>query len=342
MKEKVLEKKVLEGKRNILSIDLGNGYVKAVVDGKVFIFRSAYKEGVKDDGISKGYNINFNGVDYVVGDGNQATTIVDKKVEDISTLLFILNAANIAFPEETDIKFELALGLPAKYYNQYKEKLRTYVMNNLSKTTARFDDVIKMIEVEKVSVGMQAAVYSTNVELFEDKSVLVVDVGAGTIDNVLFDNFKLDSRVLTLENGMIDFWTALMNNLNAEIAGTKFRKAQDVEKNVKRGYFTYERSRHSINDIASPFHKVIQKTLTEYFGEALSTIASTYTVDMLDEVVLTGGAASFLKNHFESVLGKCSIIEVDEEVFDIDGNKLSDEEVQQYTNAINYYNIVTN
>lgn len=334
MKEKELKK--------ILSIDLGNGYVKAVVDGKVFIFRSAFKEGVKDDGISKGYNVNFNGIDYVVGDGNQATTIVDKKVEDISTLLFILNAANIAFPNERNIQFELALGLPAKYYNNYKEKLREYVSNNLKTITAKFDGETKLIEVKKVSVGMQAAVYSTNVELFEDKSVLVIDVGAGTIDNVLFDNFELDSRVLTLESGMIDFWNSLMNNLNAEIPGTKFRRAQDVEKNVKRGYFTYERTKHYINDIKSPFYTVIKKTLEEYFGEALSTIANTYTVDMLDEVVLTGGAASFLKNHFESVLGKCEIIEVDEDIFDIDGNKLTDNEVQQYTNAINYYNLVTN
>lgn len=334
MKEKEIKK--------ILSIDLGNGYVKGVIDGKVFIFRSAFKEGVKDDGISKGYNVNFNGVDYVVGDGNQATTIIDKKVEDISTLLFILNAANIAFPNENNIEFELALGLPAKYYNSYKEKLRKYVNENLKTTTAKFDGKTKLISIKKVNIGMQAAVYSTNVELFEGKSVLVIDVGAGTIDGVLFDDFQLDSRVFTFENGMINFWNSLMNNLNAEIPGTKFRKAQDVEKYVKRGYFTFERTKHYINDIRSPFHSVIQKTLEEYFGEALATIANTYTVDMLDDVVLTGGAASFLKNYFESVLGKCEIIEVDEDIFDIDGNKLSDDEVQQYTNAINYYNIITN
>ena len=330
----------------LISIDLGNGYVKVVFGGKVFIFRAAFREGFREDNSAEGFDVRFQGKDYVVGAGNTSTTVIGDKITDISTLLYIVNALNIAFDSTNHIdNVELVLGLPASYTATYRDKLKAFILDNLKEQYVIFGDKKKSISINSVTVCMQGAVFATDITAFANKKTLVIDVGAGTMECLLFDNFKLKGEPYTIEKGMQKYWENLMLAINKSdnpiLSGlSKYTDYKDVENCVINKEFIVKRVAYSIDDASAPFKSLIDKTLAAYYDQQLNTIRTMFNTDSLDNVVLTGGAANFLKPYFESKLGPCSLIELPNKVVDIDGVELSPSQIQQFTNAINYYKLV--
>lgn len=337
----------MENNLRKISIDLGNGYVKVAFHGKVFMFRSAFKTGIREDESSEGFDVRFNGVDYTVGAGNTSSTLIGEKISDVSTLLYIANALNIAYSTTNYIdNVELTLGLPAAYTATYRDSLKTFILENLKDQVVSFGGIRKTISVVDVKVAMQGAIFATDLNAFKNKKTLVIDVGAGTIDCLLFNNFKLAGDPLTLEKGMQKYWETLMININKSSnpilsTMTKFRDYKDVENCVINNDFVVNRKSYSINEKDSPFTDIVNETLKNYFNQDIETIRGTFGVDTLHNVILTGGAASFLKPFFETKLGPCSLVNLGISVSDLSGKELSENELQQYINVINYYRLST-
>lgn len=337
----------MENNLRKISIDLGNGYVKVAFNGKVFMFRSAFKTGIREDESSEGYDVKFNGIDYTVGAGNTSSIVIGEKINDISTLLYIVNALNVAYNTTNYIdNVELTLGLPAAYTATYRDSLKAFILENLKDQVVSFGGIRKTISVVDVKVAMQGAIFATDVTAFKNKKTLVMDVGAGTIDCLLFDNFKLVGNPLTLEKGMQKYWETLMVNINKSnnsilATMTKFRDYKDVENCVIKNEFVVNRKSYSINEKDSPFTSIVNDTLENYFNQDLNTIKTTFAVDSLHNVILTGGAASFLKPYVESKLGPCSLVNLGVSVSDLSGRELDEKELQQFINVINYYRLST-
>lgn len=334
----------MQQKRKI-SIDLGNGYVKVAFNGKVFMFRAAFREGIREDNSSEGYDVKFEGRNYVVGAGNTSTTLISEKVTDISTLLYIVNAVNIAFDSTQYVdNVELTLGLPASYVATYRDKLKKFIIENLTDKTVTFGDKRKVISISDVKIGMQGAIFATDIEAFANKKTLVLDIGAGTLDCLMFDNFKLIGEPLTLEVGMQKYWESLMIAINKSddailSKSTKYSDYKDVENCVIKGEFIINRKPYGLYEKDSPFKEIIERTLSVHFDQQLHTIKNKFATDTLHNVILTGGAASFLKTYFESKLGPCTLVNFANTIVDINGNELNKEQTQQFVNAINYYKL---
>lgn len=334
----------MQQKRKI-SIDLGNGYVKVAFNGKVFMFRAAFREGIREDNSSEGYDVKFDGKDYVVGAGNTSTTLISEKVTDISTLLYIVNAINIAFDSTQYVdNVELTLGLPASYVATYRDTLKKFIIENLTDKAVVFGDKRKVVSIADVKVGMQGAIFATDIDAFANKKTLVMDVGAGTLDCLLFDNFKLIGEPLTLEVGMQKYWESLMVAINKSddailAKSTKYTDYKDVENCVIRGEFIVNRKSYGLYEKDSPFAPIIDRTLKMHFDQQLNTIKSTFATDTLHNIILTGGGASFLKKYFESKLGPCMLVNFSNTIVDMNNNELTKEQTQQFVNAINYYKL---
>lgn len=161
-------------------IDVGNGYTK-YKKGK---FASRVDVGTLEEPFGEVHAVTFRGMDYIVGSTNGASILTEDKYFTENYLLLLLTG--IALTEGNtsgSIEASVTIGVPA---TQYKKEKREAIKQHLKgiQETIIVDGVKYDIYIKEVEVGMEGSlVFKTN----SIKKTLVIDIGAGTVNAVLWE-----------------------------------------------------------------------------------------------------------------------------------------------------------
>lgn len=223
-----------------ISIDIGNGYVKAVNEkGEILHFPTVLKENRDKNilGEARGnYKIKINDINYYIGNlaiakrGERRWQ--HEKVVNEDTLLYIALCSHILTSEK---EISLCLGLPYSYYIALEKGVQLIQELNGKIFTTNYEKEEKKIKIGHVSVYPQGAgAYFNNLYEIDGtpregaekyiKSIFI-DIGHRTVDIVAF--------------GVVQNYFALIeeNSFSLEELGT-FQVANDIANNLTDTEFT--------------------------------------------------------------------------------------------------------
>lgn len=191
-----------------LGIDVGNGYTK-YSGGK---FASKIEVGAMEEPHGEIHSVNFRGVEYIVGSPNGSAVIEEDKYFSDSYLILLLTGIALSEGNESNsIDAEVVVGVPA---NQYNKEQRDAIKKHLTGITEtvwvdgnKFDITLKAVEV-----FMEG---SLPIKTNDTEKVLVIDVGAGTINAVLWDD-KRKVHDYTYEESFISLYITMSDILNKQ------------------------------------------------------------------------------------------------------------------------------
>lgn len=191
-----------------ISVDIGNGYIKAVnEEGKTLHFPTVIKENTDKNiiGVSSNneYRIEIEGINYYIGNLAIAKRGVrqwqSKKSVNADTPLYIALCSHLLTDETTE-EINLCLGLPYSYYTELNrgEKLSSELSGKTIETT--YQNQKKTITINKVSVYPQGvgAYFSSLYDIQGNPKngaevhikALFVDIGFRTVDVVAFESLN--------------------------------------------------------------------------------------------------------------------------------------------------------
>lgn len=311
-------KKEAEISMEYISIDIGNGYVKAVnLEGDTLHFPTVLKEN-RDKNIlgeaKSNYKIDVNGKSYYIGNLAIAKRAVRRwqntKAVNADTLLYIALCASIL---SKDDEINLCLGLPYSYYVEMKKG--TQLIESLTNKTfeTKYKQEKRTITINHVSVYPQGAgAYFNNLYDITGKArkgaekyikSLFIDLGYRTVDVVAFesvDNYfeLIEENSFSLEElGTFRIVNYIVNNLNE----LEFN-SDDVEYALRNNHGRIENMYDTIDLTeleATAYEELAEKIVTQINGR-LSGQIQKYA-----NVFLTGGGAEklypLLKEHYPNL-----------------------------------------
>lgn len=192
---------------SIVGLDVGNITTIATSDDMEIVVESRIKEFKNINELSEDDIFEFEGKKYVVGQGSFENNYIKYEKENFLQLLYY----SIAKVAKED-KVKLVIGIPAGQYNEGKETLRNFILeNNFRKITLGIgkNSVTRNILIEDVlvcpeSYGLKAI--GAMKDCKKNIETLVVGIGGGTTDIAEFDqngNFK-DGE--SIEIGLLDLY----------------------------------------------------------------------------------------------------------------------------------------
>jgi plasmid segregation protein ParM len=130
------------------------------------------------------YAVKYNGIDYVVGEGEVFTT--DDRYYTDDYKICLLTAIALSTNEEVLDRVEICVGLPViKFMNtEFKEKFEKY-LNNLGLQNINVNGKEKLINIRKAVVFVEGAYV---VESKDTGNVITFDIGAGTVNIIQWKN----------------------------------------------------------------------------------------------------------------------------------------------------------
>lgn len=161
--------------------DIGNGYAK-YKGGK---FLSKIEIGELAEPYGEVHTVKFRGIDYIVGQETGSAVVEEGKYFGDRYLLLLLTAIALTKGiESSSTKANLVIGVPPNEFNKAHRELIKEHLSGIQETIIvdgrKFD-----ILLNKVEVFMEGSVpIKTN----EKEKILVIDVGARTINLILWKN----------------------------------------------------------------------------------------------------------------------------------------------------------
>lgn len=264
-------------------IDLGNGYVK--FKGKKFASRIRLGKlanfGRKREGI---HQVNYNGIDYVVGDGEYFTTPNRYFADDYKICL--LTAIALSSKEDV-IDANICVGLPiVKFMSETKDKFEKY-LKELRVEKIKVDGKEKVINIKKIIVFVEGALV---VLTKDNKSVLTIDVGAGTVNIVQWENqepVKFDTK----DKSFYNLYEKIAKHLKDTGRGSV--NSEYIEKHLGEDEIIIDQKKTDIRDT----HKIIEKHVIEL----ASQIESYFDVSSVSKIQLMGGGALPTYKYFKEI-----------------------------------------
>lgn len=164
-------------------IDVGNGYTK-YNKGK---FASRVDVGRLEEPFGEVHAVKFRGIDYIVGSTNGTSILSEEKYFTDNYLLLLLTGIALNNGNTSGmIEACVTIGVPATQYNKTKrEAIKEHLIGIHEAIVV--DGKKYEIYIKDVEVGMEGSlVFITN----ETKKILVIDIGAGTVNAVLWEGKK--------------------------------------------------------------------------------------------------------------------------------------------------------
>lgn len=161
-------------------IDVGNGYTK-YNKGK---FASRVDIGRLEEPFGEVHSVVFRGINHIVGSTNGASILTEDKYFTDNYLLLLLTGIALSEGNTSgSIEASVTVGVPATQYNKEKREAikehLTGIHEEIIVDGRKFEIYIKEVEV-----GMEGSlVFKTN----STKKILVIDIGAGTVNAVLWE-----------------------------------------------------------------------------------------------------------------------------------------------------------
>lgn len=161
-------------------IDVGNGYTK-YNGGK---FASRIDVGTMEEPFGEVHSVTFRGINYIIGSTNGASILTEDKYFTDNYLMLLLTGIALSNGNTSGhIEASVTIGVPA---TQYKKTKREAIKEHLRGTHEEIivDGRKFEIFIKEVEVGMEGSlVFKTN----SSAKTLVVDIGAGTVNVVLWE-----------------------------------------------------------------------------------------------------------------------------------------------------------
>lgn len=218
------------------------------------------------------------------------TETFDKTVsDDFYNLTLISIAKELKLKNVNGGIVKLAAGLPLRYFERQKEDFKKYLLQK-PEVTFKYEGKTYHIFIEDCKVftqGFAAIMTSPNVNKYLSKSVIICDIGGGTVDYIPF------------EYGRIDFDKCKMSSEACNWLIKFLKEAVDAE--IGRPLPDDAALNYILNGSkdAKPknvYEKVMQKELIKYTDKIKTSFAEYgYNID-LTPVVYVGGGASIIKN----------------------------------------------
>lgn len=164
-------------------IDVGNGYTKYNF-GR---FASRVDVGVLEEPFGEVHAVKFRGIDYIVGSTNGASILSENKYFTNNYLMLLLTGIALSNGNTSGvIEAYVTVGVPATQYNKAKrESIKEHLIGIHEAIIV--DGKKYEIYIKDVEVGMEGSlVFKTN----SSEKILVIDIGAGTVNAVLWEGKK--------------------------------------------------------------------------------------------------------------------------------------------------------
>ena len=265
-----------------IGIDLGNCNLKT---SKKIIVPALITRG-GNYLISTGYEINFNGELFIIGEGDYDTNLNKLSKENLLPMLCL--AAGLSTKEEF---IRVVLGLPINQYRSNKNKMLEIIEENKI-LNFKLNGLDRCICIEEASIFPEgvATYYSLDIEkrkALVDQDLIILDIGGRTTDIALLKAGKKRSvaKSTSLDVGMINIYNDMINEINSLY--TLGLNIEDAEGIVKNGLEVDGEKQDT-----SFIKNIVKNNIEKVFKE----LNISYPVRTSPLIVTGGGGKSFFKS----------------------------------------------
>lgn len=262
-----------------VGIDLGNSMLKAVKDvsgQKIMVKvpnRIQYNKSINP----KAKKVEFNGNIIFVGVGELNNNVQKHSRKHLLEQTFVM--INELYPNETELKVDLRLGLPPVQYFNDSHKNNFASMFPVGK---QFEFIINGIAKKVTFVSLEVFVegysaFVSNIESIGDnkQDILSIDVGGGTTDICSFsydydDEMYYPNDTLTIPKGVIDYGVEIAKYFNeVENADISSKYIDSLLKNNIEE-IEYKGNKYKLENYLNSIEPIVYDTtnkITNKFGE---------------------------------------------------------------------------
>ena len=265
-----------------IGIDLGNCNLKT---SKKIIVPALITRG-GNYLISTGYEINFNGELFIIGEGDYDTNLNKLSKENLLPMLCL--AAGLSTKEEF---IRVVLGLPINQYRSNKNKMLEIIEENKI-LNFKLNGLDRCICIEEASIFPEgvATYYSLDIEKRKslvDQDLIILDIGGRTTDIALLKSGKKRSvaKSTSLDVGMINIYNDMINEINSLY--TLGLNIEDAEGILKNGLEVDGEKQDT-----SFIKNIVKNNIEKVFKE----LNISYPVRTSPLIVTGGGGKSFFKS----------------------------------------------
>lgn len=265
-----------------IGIDLGNCNLKT--SKKIMVPALITRGG--NYLISTGYEINFNGELFIIGEGDYDTNLNKLSKENLLPMLCL--AAGLSTKEEF---IRIVLGLPINQYRSNKNKMLEIIEENKI-LNFKLNGLDRCICIEKASIFPEgvATYYSLDIEkrkALVDQDLIILDIGGRTTDIALLKAGKKRSvaKSTSLDVGMINIYNDMINEINSLY--TLGLNIEDAEGILKNGLEVDGEKQDT-----SFIKNIVKNNIEKVFKE----LNISYPVRTSPLLVTGGGGKSFFKS----------------------------------------------
>lgn len=265
-----------------IGIDLGNCNLKT---SKKIIVPALITRG-GNYLISTGFEINFNGELFIIGEGDYDTNLNKLSKENLLPMLCL--AAGLSTKEEF---IRVVLGLPINQYRSNKNKMLEIIEENKI-LNFKLNGLDRCICIEEASIFPEgvATYYSLDIEKRKslvDQDLIILDIGGRTTDIALLKSGKKRSvaKSTSLDVGMINIYSDMINEINSLY--TLGLNIEDAEGILKNGLEVDGEKQDT-----SFIKNIVKNNIEKVFKE----LNISYPVRTSPLIVTGGGGKSFFKS----------------------------------------------
>ena len=292
-----------------ISIDIGNGYVKAVNEnGEILHFPTIIKEKNERSLFNSKaqYQVQINGKEYYIGNIAISKKGVrswrnDKEMNE-STEKFVALCCHLLTSGNNN-NVELIIGLPYSYYLEQGDNPDITARLQSKKFETVIDGETKTTTIENVTIYPQGVgAYFYNILDIDGKPkkdantlirALVIDIGYRTVETVAFDSVSgefvlIQENSFSLEDcGMINVVNRIVNVLNADVQ----LDPNEVERWLRKGEGMIEYDGGDFD--VSTYEDKANEELADKISTAINTKLQS-DIKKYKNIFLTGGGAKKL------------------------------------------------
>ena len=279
----------------LISIDIGNGNIKAITDTQKVIVPATldHGESILNNEL---IDVKFNDSSYTIGRINSPRRRDYAKYTTDYHKIMLMGTIAYLMEDLGTVSVDLVLGLPIEYYKnhymEYCQLIKSYGTQSI------FYKKPREIKIENVVVFPQSAL------TFKDDIngyTLVIDLGEGTLDVSFWDNRTLlKAKSYTL--GCTDLYEQLANAINGmdtsyNVEPFLIEKSMIVNPNIT-----------SINIIGKSVDitQIKSRVMREFTESIISKISMDFSqYSIIDNIYLAGGGAvytaPYLKKYYSNL-----------------------------------------
>lgn len=254
-----------------LGLDIGSSDLKTnlglIIPSKIRIGSSLNKDAI---------SINFEGKNYVIGEGNREVEI--NKASRENNLIYIYTL--IALSTE-DINNEIGLGLPLGQYKKEKDNYKNYIMENNVKTFV-INGKTRTVRINKVTIfpeGLASVPGGYN--------GIIADIGGKTTDICLLENRKVINP-LTKPRGILNLYSDIVNIANEKYSLDLHQ--EEGERILKNGL---KIDGEVVDTIFA------REVMAEFVDDIVNTLKLNYSL-RTNNLLITGGGAELCNKAFKN------------------------------------------